>query len=52
MFHGTHGRQITNFQSDSIEMFQYSPDAKTLAIMRNHTESDAVLLHDTGSPDK
>ena len=49
---GTRGRQITNFQSDSIEMFQYSPDAKTLAIMRSHTESDAVLLHDTGAPEK
>jgi eukaryotic-like serine/threonine-protein kinase len=45
---GSPGRQITNFQSDAIQMFEFSPDGKTLGVLRSHTESDVVLLHDTG----
>jgi serine/threonine protein kinase/Tol biopolymer transport system component len=43
------GRQITNFGSDTINMFEFSPDGKTLGVMRSHTESDVVLLRDTGA---
>jgi len=45
---GARGRQITNFQSDVIQIFQFSPDGKTLGVLRDHAESDVVLLHDTG----
>jgi serine/threonine protein kinase len=45
---GSRGRQITNFESDEIQNFHYSPDGKTLGVFREHTESDVVLLHDTG----
>ena len=43
---GSRGRQITNFPSDTIQTFQYSPDGKTLGVFLRHTESDVVLLHD------
>jgi DNA-binding winged helix-turn-helix (wHTH) protein/Tol biopolymer transport system component len=43
------GRQITNFQSDGIQFFQFSPDGKTLGMLRAHIESYVVLLHDTGA---
>jgi serine/threonine protein kinase len=46
---GSRGRQITNFQSDTMNNFSFSPDGKTLGVMRSHTESDVVLLRDTGS---
>ena len=46
---GSPGRQITNFQSDRILTYVFSPDGKTLGVMRTHIESDVVLLHDTGS---
>ena len=45
---GSRGRQITNFQSDAIRTFRFSPDGKTLGVLRSHTESDAVLLRDSG----
>jgi Tol biopolymer transport system component len=46
---GSRGRQITNFTSDVIQNFEYSPDLKTLGVMRSHIESDVVLLRDTSS---
>ena len=46
---GSRGRQITNFQSDLIAEFEFSPDGKTLGVLRSHIESDVVLLRDTGS---
>jgi hypothetical protein len=45
---GSRGHQITNFQSDVIRLFEFSPDGKTVGVFRQHTESDVVLLHDTG----
>jgi serine/threonine protein kinase len=45
---GSHGRQLTNFNQDGIQNYLYSPDGKSLGVMRTHTESDVVLLHDTG----
>jgi serine/threonine protein kinase len=48
---GSRGRQITNFQFDTIQNFHFSPDGKTLGVFQDHTESDVVLLRDTtGSP--
>jgi eukaryotic-like serine/threonine-protein kinase len=46
---GSPGRKITNFQGDGIFTYLFSPDGKTLGVMRTHIESDVVLLHDTGS---
>jgi len=45
---GSRGRQITNFPDDIIQFFLFSPDGKTLGVMRTHVESDVVLMHDTG----
>jgi len=46
---GSSGRQITNFPSELINAYHWSPDGKSVAILRGHTESDVVLLNDTGS---
>jgi Tol biopolymer transport system component len=43
---GTPGHQITNFTSDNISQFKWSPDGKTLAVARFHTTSDVVLLRE------
>jgi serine/threonine protein kinase len=43
---GNHGRQLTNFNCDGIQNYLYSPDGKSLGVMRTHTESDVVLLRD------
>ena len=40
------GRQITNFLSEQIYGFGWSPDGKKLLVARRHTESDVILLHD------
>ena len=44
---GSRGHQITNFPSDGISMLEFSPDGKTLGVMRYHMDADAVLLRDT-----
>jgi eukaryotic-like serine/threonine-protein kinase len=46
---GSRGRQITDFKSDAIRTFRFSPDGKTLGVLRSHTESDAVVLRDSGT---
>jgi eukaryotic-like serine/threonine-protein kinase len=46
---GSQGQQITNFKGDEIQNYSYSPNGKSLGVMRTHTESDVVLLRDTGS---
>ena len=46
---GSPGRRITNFQADNTQMYDFSPDGKTLGVLRTHLESDIVLLHDTES---
>ncbi|MGA2374183.1 MAG: protein kinase [Candidatus Sulfotelmatobacter sp.] len=43
---GSPGRQITNFTSDQITSFHWSPDGKSLGVLRNHSESDVVLLQE------
>ena len=42
------GHQITNFSSDHIDDFHWSPDGRTLAAERSHRTDDVVLLRDSG----
>jgi eukaryotic-like serine/threonine-protein kinase len=44
---GSPGRQITNFSSDKISEFHWSPDGKSLGVMRSHSASDVVLLRES-----
>jgi len=44
---GSKGHMSTNFTSDQISAFQFSPDGKTLTVARRHVVSDVVLLHDS-----
>jgi eukaryotic-like serine/threonine-protein kinase len=41
---GSAGRQVTDFTSENISQFQWSPDGKTLAVARVHDTSDVVML--------
>ncbi len=43
---GSPGHQITNFTSQHIAEFQWSPDGKTLAVTRAQETSDVVLLQE------
>ncbi|MGA9801667.1 MAG: protein kinase [Terriglobales bacterium] len=43
---GSPGHQITNFTSENIAQFQWSPDGKALAVARTHNISDVVLLQE------
>jgi eukaryotic-like serine/threonine-protein kinase len=49
---GSPGKQITNFPADLLQVFSFSPDGKTLGVMRRHEESDVVLLRDSGAAEK
>ncbi len=44
---GSPRKQITNFTSERINDFQWSLDGKNLGVLRNHSESDVVLLQET-----
>ncbi len=44
---GSKGRQITNFTSKRIVEFHWSPDGKTIGILRGESQSDVVLLRDS-----
>jgi eukaryotic-like serine/threonine-protein kinase len=44
---GSPGHQITNFKSERILSFHWSPDGKKLGIVRGHTDSDVVLLQES-----
>jgi serine/threonine protein kinase/WD40 repeat protein len=44
---GSTGRKITNFNADQITDMQWSPDGKTLGILRTHSDSDVVLLQES-----
>jgi Tol biopolymer transport system component len=46
---GSPGHPVTNFTSDVIQNFDYSPDGKSVGVMRSHTESDVVVLRDNSS---
>src|SRR5580658_172016 len=43
---GSKGRQVTNFTTDHIRSFAWSPDGKMLAVVRQHLVSDVVLLRE------
>ena len=43
---GSKGHQVTNFTTDHILSFAWSPDGKTLAVVRGHLVSDVVLLRE------
>jgi len=41
------GHQITNFTSQQMGHYQFSPDGKNLLLHQRHTDRDIVLLRDT-----
>jgi serine/threonine protein kinase len=41
---GSRGHQLTHFTSEHIHEFRWSPDGKTLGVLRGHTNSNIVLL--------
>ncbi len=47
---GSAARQLTNFKSETILDFSWSPDARQLAVLRFDSSSDVILLRDTGTP--
>jgi len=46
---GGAGRALSDSSADKILNYKWSPDGKTLAVAREHVESDAVLLRDSGT---
>ena len=44
---GSKGRALTNFKSERIYDFHWSPDGRQLALVRGHTDSDVVLIRDS-----
>jgi Tol biopolymer transport system component len=46
---GSAGHQLTDFTNDHIKFFEWSPDGRTLAVIRVHTEANVVLLRDAGA---
>lgn len=44
---GSPGRQVTNFDWEQILSFGWSPDGRSLGILRGHTDSDVVLLQES-----
>jgi Tol biopolymer transport system component len=44
---GSIAHPITNFNSEQIESFYWSPDGNDLALLREYSESDVVLLQQT-----
>jgi eukaryotic-like serine/threonine-protein kinase len=46
---GSAGHQLTNFKDEQSYVWHFSPDGKSIAMIRGHVESDAVLLHDNAA---
>jgi serine/threonine protein kinase len=44
---GSAGKQLTNFKSELINDFRWSPDGSQLGVTRGHVDSDVVLLRDS-----
>jgi eukaryotic-like serine/threonine-protein kinase len=44
---GSSGRPITDFHSGQFSTFHWSPDGKTLGIVRRHSDSDVVVLQES-----
>jgi len=47
---GSPGRQIRNFTSGTFRAFHWSPGGKSLAVIRDLTQSDVVLLREASQP--
>lgn len=45
---GSAGRKLTNFSSLKIYSYQWSPDGKSMALVRGDSPSDVVLIQDAG----
>jgi eukaryotic-like serine/threonine-protein kinase len=41
---GSTGHQITSFDSEQILNFRWSPDSRSICLLRAHTDSDVVLI--------
>ncbi|HXZ13203.1 MAG TPA: protein kinase [Candidatus Sulfotelmatobacter sp.] len=46
---GSPGHQMTHFTNDGINFFVWSPDGRTLAVVRTHVVANVVMLRDTGA---
>jgi serine/threonine protein kinase len=46
---GSPGRQITNFKTDQIWWFRWSPDGKRIGVLSHREEADVVLLRDSST---
>jgi len=46
---GLAGHQITSFTSEQIVGFHWSPDGRSIGILRGHTDSDVVLIRESAS---
>jgi serine/threonine protein kinase len=46
---GAAGRKITQFDSEQIFDFRWSPDGRNLCILRGHSDSDVVLIRESSS---
>ncbi|MGB6899046.1 MAG: hypothetical protein WBE12_10670, partial [Candidatus Acidiferrum sp.] len=46
---GSPGRQLTNFPAELIAVYHWSPDGKSIGMLRFQTESDVVLLRDSNA---
>jgi len=44
---GSPGKQVTSFSGEQIFVFHWSPDGKSLGLLRGHTDSDVVLIKET-----
>jgi eukaryotic-like serine/threonine-protein kinase len=44
---GSAGKWETEFKSEHITQFRWSPDSRRLALVRGHTDSDVVLIRNT-----
>lgn len=44
---GSTGYQTTSFKSEQIWSFRFSPDGKSLGVVRGHYDSDVVLLQES-----
>ena len=41
---GSQGHPVTHFTDDHVRDYAWSPDGKTLAVVRFHAVSDVILL--------
>jgi hypothetical protein len=46
---GTPGRQLTNFKTDRIRSFRWSPDGKNIGVLCERVEGDVVLLRESST---